>query len=122
MDNIIILGIILIIFAFSGEILLKKRFKIERKRNDMSRLAKRFQFILLAISYTAFIIVSIVFISADEEFNVLFIMFPFLFAVSAIRGFMEWKYNRVANRWISEIFGASFFTILTLAILYFEFS
>lgn len=121
MYNIIILGIILIIFAFAGEILLRKRFKIDRKKSNMSRFAKRFQFILLAIAYSAFIIASIIFISADEEFNVLFTILPFFFTVSAIRGFMEWKYNRGANRWISEIFGVSFFTIFTLAILYFEF-
>ncbi len=120
MDNIILFGIILIILSVIGGIFLEKRFKIKRKTNEMSPFAKRLQFILLAVIYLAFIIVSIRLISNDAEFNVLFTMLPFFFAISIVRGFMEWKYNRKAKRWISEIFGTFIFTTFFLIILYFQ--
>ena len=92
-------------------ILVKRKYNIDRKGNPLSKQIKKLQNILLTICFILYLVISSALIFTYDDFNVLFILIPFFIVISFIRGFMQWKYNRNANVWILEIYGAIILTI-----------
>ena len=116
MDELLVFVVILFVVAILGDSLLKRKFNISRKVNNMSKFARRLQFTLLTVIFIIYIVTSFLMIYKYEEFNILWIMLTFLVSISSVRGIMEWKYNHKANRWISEAYSAVIFIIFVLVI------
>jgi hypothetical protein len=116
MKELIILGILFIVIAFSMEYFLKRKFNIDRKGNPLSKPIKKRQFNLLTFCFFIYLVVSSTLIFQYDDFNTFFVIFPFLMVISFIRGYMQWKYNRNANIWILETFGAILFVIFFVVI------
>ena len=111
MKELIIVGIVFIFIGFITEYLVKRKYNIDRKGNPLSKPIKERQFILLMICLIIYLVISSVLIFTYDEFNVMFLLIPFFIVISFIRGFMQWKYNRNANIWILEAYGASILII-----------
>lgn len=116
MDKIIVFAIILFGVAILGDSLLKRKFNINRKVNNMSQFAKRLQFSLLTVIFIIYIVTSFLMIYKYEELSILWVMLPFFVSISLVRGIIEWKYNHSANRWISEAYSTVIFIIFVLVI------
>ena len=116
MKTLIIIGVILVVVGLLTTRLLTKRFSINQKENIMSKKHKRIQFIGVTILFFAFMVASFVLMIKNPDINILFILIPFLVSISALRIFMEWRYNRKANRWILEIFSTLFILMAYLMI------
>jgi hypothetical protein len=116
MKELITLGFLFIVIAFSMEYFLKKKFNIDRKGNPLSKPIKRRQFNLLTFLFIIYLVVSSTLIFQYDDFNTFLVIIPFLMVISFIRGFMQWKYNRNANIWILETFGAILFAIMFIVI------
>lgn len=104
MKTLIIIGIILVVVALVTTRFLTKRFSINEKENVMSKKHKRIEFIGVALLVFAFVVISFILMSKNPDINLLFVLIPFFLSISILRIFMEWRYNRKANRWILEIF------------------
>lgn len=111
MKELIIVGILFIFIGFITEYLVKRKYNIDRKGNPLSKPIKERQFILLIFCLIIYLVISSTLIFTYDDFNVLFLLIPFFIIISFIRVFMQWKYNRNANVWILEIYGAIVLTI-----------
>ena len=111
---IIIICILLFVIAVFTESYVKRKYNIDRKSNPLSKPIKRVQFILLTICFIIYLVITSTLLIKYDEFNALLVLFLFFIVISFIRGFMQWKYNRGANIWRLEIFGAIIFTILVI--------
>lgn len=103
MKTLIIIGIILVVVALVTTRYLTKRFSINEKENVMSKKLKRILFIVVTLLVFAYIVISFILTSKNPDINLLSIFIPFYLSVSILSIFMEWRYNRQANRWILEI-------------------
>ena len=110
-ELIIIVGILFFVIAVFTESSMKKKYNIDRKENPLSKPIKRVQFILLTICFITYLVILSTLLIKYDEFNALLMLFLFFIVISFIRGFIQWKYNRGANIWMQEIFGAIIFTI-----------
>ena len=116
MKELIIVGILFFVIAVVMEYSLKRKYNVDRKGNPLSKPIKRLQFILLTICFISYLVISSVLIFRYDDFNVMFVLIPFFIVISFIRGFMQWKYNRNANIWILENYGASILIIFFIVI------
>jgi hypothetical protein len=116
MKELIILGILFIVIAFIMEYVLKRKFNIDRKGNPLSKQIKKRQFNLLMFCFVIYLVVLVTLTFKYDDFNTFFVLFPFFIVISFIRGFMQWKYNRNANIWILETFGAILLAIMFIVI------
>ena len=116
MKELIIVGIVFIFIGFITEYLVKRKYNIDRKGNPLSKPIKERQFILLIICLIIYLVISSTLIFTYDDFNVLFILIPFFIVISFIRGFMQWKYNRYANIWLLETYGAIILTLFFIVI------
>lgn len=115
MKTLIIIGIILVIVSTLISRFLTKRFSIDYKENTMSKKHKRIQFVGVILTVFAYMVVSFRVTSKDPDVNLVLLLIPFFLIISILNIFMEWRYNRKANRWILEIFSTLF--ILTIYLL-----
>ena len=111
----IIIGIVGILFIV-GYYLLKKKLQVSTN-NKMSKPAKRFEYIGVAILFLGYLVTVIKFSIGDGNRNIATIIFPFLCLVSLFRAVMQWKYNREAKLWAMEFYEAITFFILFIVIL-----
>jgi hypothetical protein len=116
MKALIILGFLFIVIAFIMEYFLKRKFNIDRKGNPLSKPIKKRQFNLLTFLFIIYLVVPSTLIFQYDDINPFFVIFPFLMVISFIRGYMQWKYNRNANIWILETFGAILFATMFIVI------
>lgn len=111
----IIMGIIGILFIV-GSYLLRKKLQVSTS-NKMSKRAKRFEYIGVAILFVGYLVTVIKFSMGDENLNIAIIIFPFICLVSLFRAVMQWKYNREAKLWAMELFEATMFIILCIVMV-----
>lgn len=103
MKEIILFGLLFIVIGFIIDYLLKEKFDIDKKRNDMSKSAKRVQRIVINSIWLIFIVFLVMLVGRNEEFNFMFILIPYFVIIFTFRTMMEWLYNRRANLWISSL-------------------
>lgn len=118
MKEIIVVGLILIVIGIIGEYYLKKKFNINRKSNNIGKLAKRYQRIVLSIIFIIYMVTVFVLLIKYEDINVFFILVPFLIVISLVRMYIQFKYNRHANIWILELFTNSILLLYMITIIY----
>lgn len=82
MREVIIIGIILVPIAIVCDKVLRKKFNVNRKEDNMSKANKRAQFVILTISFFVYLILSIILIAKYEELNTMFLIVPFLLVIS----------------------------------------
>lgn len=115
MPILIVIGIVFIVVSLLTMRFLTKNFSIDQKVNTMSKKHKRIQWIGVLLFVFAFVGTAYQLMDSNPNMNILIITLPFYFSISMFRVFMEWRYNRQANRWILEI--CSTFFILALYVL-----
>lgn len=118
MKTFIIIGIILVIVSTLISRFLTKRFSIDYKENIMSKKHKRIQFVGVILTVFAYMVVSFRVTSKDPDVNLVLLLIPFFLIISILNIFMEWRYNRKANRWISEIFSTLVILALYLSFIW----
>ena len=118
MKTLIIIGVILVIVSTVISRFLTKRFSIDQKENIMSKKHKQIQFVGVILTVIAFIVTSFIVTSKHPDINLVLLLIPFFLIVSILRIFMEWRYNRKANRWILEIFSTLFILAIYLSFIW----
>lgn len=118
MKTLIIISIILVIVSTLISRFLTKRFSIDYKENIMSKKHKRIQFVGVILTVFAYMVVSFRVTSKDPDVNLVLLLIPFFLIISILNIFMEWRYNRKANRWISEIFSTLVILALYLSFIW----
>lgn len=111
----IIMGIVGILFI-AGSYLLRKKLQVSTE-NKMSKRAKRFEYIGVAILVIGYWIIGFKFFMGDGDPNFAILIFPFLCLVSLFRAVMQWKYNREAKLWAMELYEAITFSVLFIVML-----
>lgn len=106
MKTLIIVVVIFFIVIIIAERFLRVKYNINRKENTMSTVQKQIQFIGVIILFFGYLGISFALMSKDEELDIVWTLIPFILSLSVFRTFMQWRYNRQANMWITEIFGA----------------
>ncbi|MCZ2259315.1 DUF4181 domain-containing protein [Sporosarcina sp. G11-34] len=119
MKHLIIIGLIFVVIMIISEQILKRKFKINREINEMSKVNKRVQFIALTVIFIVYMVASLVVASKDEEFNIVYTLLPFILANSLLRAFMQWNYNRSAKIWITDLFGLLLLVVFLVIVLLF---
>lgn len=102
--------------SIAGYYLLRKKLQLPTG-NKMSKRAKRFEYIGIAILFVGYLVAVIKFSMGDGNRNLAIIIFPFICLVSLFRAVMLWKYNREAKLWALELYEASMFFILFIVML-----
>jgi len=113
--SIIIMGIIVILFIV-GSYLLRKKLQVSTS-NKMSKRAKRFEYIGVAILFVGYLVTVIKFSMGEGNRSIAIIIIPFICLVSLFRAVMQWKYNREAKLWAMELYEAMTFIILFIVVL-----
>jgi len=111
----IIMGIVGILFIV-GSFLLRKKLQVSTS-NKMSKRAKRFEYIGIAILFVGYLLAVIKFSVGDENRNIAIIIFPFVCLVSLFRAVMQWKYNREAKQWAMELYEAIMYIVILFVML-----
>lgn len=104
MKVIIILSVILLVIGIILERFLRRKFNITRKLNTMSQKSKWVQSIVLILLLVIYLVVILTIFTRYEDVNIGIALIPFLLLTSLFNTFMQWRYNRQANVWITEIF------------------
>lgn len=111
----IIIGIVGTVWIL-GFYLLRKKLQVSTS-NKMSKRAKRFEYIVVAILFVGYLVIVFKFFIEDGNRNAAILIFPFICLVSLFRAVMQWKYNREAKLWAMELYEAGMFILLFIAML-----
>ena len=117
MKEIIVVGLIFIIVGMVGQYYLQKKFNINEKVNTISKTTKRLQRIVLGIIFIIYLVILVALLIKYDEFNIIFLLVPFIIAVALVRAFTQWKYNRHANMWIQELFTAFMLSAFLITVM-----
>ena len=117
MKEVIIFGIILIIILIIGEIFLKRKFHINRKKQERSLSHKRSEFVGTLVIALIFFVATMTLLSKYGGLTTVVTMSPFFILTALFRGIMQWKYDRTAKVWILEIFGAIILSAVYIVLL-----
>ena len=115
MKGLIIISIVLILLAFVGDHLVRKKITITSENNKSKRI-KVVEGIVIFLLFVGYLITSLILNIKYGSLHVLYLIVPFFYAVSLFRTFMEWQFNRSANRWVSELYSVFTMTLLFIAI------
>ena len=112
MKGLIIISIVLILLAFVGDHLVRKKITITSENNK----SKRIKVVEGIVIFLLFVGCLVIVVLKSESMVMFYWIVPFYYAVSLFRTFMEWRFNRAANRWVSELYSTFFLTLLFIAI------
>jgi len=118
LKEIIVVGLIFIIVGLIGQYYLQKKFRINGKANNISKSIKRIQRIILGVAFIVYMVIIATSLIKYDDFNIVFVLIPFIMIISFVRGFTQWKYNRHANVWILELFTVFILIFLLVTMSY----
>lgn len=113
MKELWIITAIFLFLTIAGDYLLRKKLKVSTSEK-MSKRAKRFEHMGLAILFVGYLVIALKIILEDGDIS--FVILPFLCIIPLFRAFMEWKYNRKAKRWAMEMYSAVSLSLLFVVI------
>jgi len=107
---------IIVILLIVGNYVLRKKLQVSTD-SKMSKRAKRFEYVGVAILVICYLVAVIKFSMGDGNRNIAVIIFPFFCLVSLFRAVIQWKYNREAKLWALELYEAIMYIILFIVML-----
>lgn len=117
MKEVLVFGIILIIILIIGEIYLKRKFNINRKKQKRSLSHKRIEFVGTLVIALIFFVATMKLLPKYGGLTTVVTMSPLFILTALFRGMMQWKYDRTAKVWILEAFGAIILSALYIVLL-----
>ena len=106
MKEVIVFGIILITILIIGEVYLKRKFNINRKKQKKSLSHKRIEFVGILVIALIFFVATMKLIPKYGGLTTVVTMSPLFILTALFRGMMQWIYASAAKVWILEVFGA----------------
>ncbi|WP_342515144.1 DUF4181 domain-containing protein [Sporosarcina sp. FSL K6-1522] len=112
MKGLLIVSIILIPLLFVGERLLRKKITITSENNK----SKRVKVVEGSVIFLLLVGLIIGMGLESESLKMFYWYISFYYASSLFRVFMEWQFNRAANRWFSELYSIFVLTLMFLTV------